>query len=212
MLWVGLVLDNRATNGDNQDADHVEVEPVRESGGVSGLELIGECELVGEAASIEADSTDKHVSATEGSHVDEDVSEYEEGEDGGNDCASDIRAPEKSLTLSEVENSLIKHESNKETAPSSEQSSTDTLQLHHEEAGNATDKDRANEHGPANPNFGGILEESCVEEEKDGEDDENGSDKEDCSREELFTEEGKENAGNDEKSAPDVAVILKESP
>lgn len=89
VLLVGLVLDYGADDGENDNADHVEVEPVCEGVSVSCLELADESELVGESACIQRNTAHKHVCTSKARSEDEDVLEHEEGEDGCDDGASD---------------------------------------------------------------------------------------------------------------------------
>ena len=212
LLVVGLVLHDGAHDGHDDDSCHVQVEPISEGGSVSGLELIGKSELVGESASVERDTADEHVGTGEGSHVDKHVLVDEEREHGGDDATTDRDAPEKSLALGLVQNHLVKEDTDEESTPSGKESSTNTLQLHHEEAGDESDQNRAGEHGPANPCLGGVIEERGVEEEQDTEDNEDGSDHEDSGLEKLTTEESKEDSTDDEQGTPKVAIVVKECP
>lgn len=139
-LFVALVLDDGAEDGHEYDTSHVQVEPVAERGLVTGLDLLCESELVREATGIETDSTDEHVGTAEGSHENEHVLVEEEREDGRNDGAADRDAPENGLALSQVEDHVVEHDTDKETAPASKQGSANPLQFHHEET-----SDKANE-------------------------------------------------------------------
>lgn len=57
LLLIGLVLHERANSGTNENANHVEVEPVAVGCFVAGLKLFCKSELVGETSGIQTDST-----------------------------------------------------------------------------------------------------------------------------------------------------------
>ena len=65
IFLVGLVLDDGSDDGDSNDAAHVDVEPVREGTCITSLKLLNQGEFVGEASSIETNSSDEHVGAAE---------------------------------------------------------------------------------------------------------------------------------------------------
>ena len=211
-MFVVLVLDDRADNGKENDESHVEVEPGRESVSDIIVPFLGECELVGETTSVEADSAEEHVATGESSADDEDVLVEEEGEDGGGNSASNAHTPEDGSAASEEEDGLAEQDTAEEATPAGDKCGTDSLELHYEEADDEADKDRAAEDGPANPSLSTVREECGVEKEEDSEDGENGGHNEDGCLEQLATEEAEEAADTDEESAPDPRVLVHELP
>ena len=140
------------------------------------------------------------------------MADDEESENSSDNSAGDGDAPEENLTLCLVEHSLVEEHSTEETAPASDQSSAESLQLHHEEANNEADQNGANKDSPANPGLSGVLEEGGVEEQQDGKDSQRGSNDKDRCLEEPAAKEAEENTDTNEEGSPDPSVFLNELP
>lgn len=125
--------------------------------------LLGHLKFVGETASIKRNSTEEEIGSHEGGHDDEHVIVDEEGEDCCRNGASNGDHPEEGRAACKVEHSLVQESSEEETAPACENGRTHSLDLHHEEAGEAANKHTRGENCPAHPRFSVRLQESSIE-------------------------------------------------
>ena len=125
-----LDLNDEASDSLNDHTSEIGVEDGVDVADGARLDFVNQHVLVGESTSHNTNSSHGHVGTNEGSSQHNSIVEEEESEQGKDYSEADVDAPEEHSRASQVENSLIKHNSEDEATPSSEQSTTNLLNFH----------------------------------------------------------------------------------